>query len=104
MESRARITIVRQSPADLGYRQIFVSVDGADFAMLKNGQTATRELDAGRHRMRVHNTLFWKNLEVELAPGEHARFAVVNRGGFGTNFLTGIIGAGPIYLSVEREG
>lgn len=103
MEGRARITVSRRSPEDLGYRQIFAYVDGADFAMLKHGQETTGEVAAGKHVLKVHNTLFKRLVEVELRPGEHARFVVVNRKGFGTDFLTGIFGGGPIYLTVERE-
>lgn len=103
MESKARITVSRQSPEDLGYRQIFAYVDGADFALLKHGGEATREVDAGKHVLKVHNTLFRKIIELDLQPGEHARFRVVNRAGWGTFFLAGLLGAGPIYLTVERQ-
>jgi len=103
VEAKARITVSRQSPEDLGYRQIFLYLDGADFALLKHGGEATREVDAGRHRLKVYNTLFWKNVEFDLQPGEHARFSVVNCAGWGTFFLAGILGAGPIYLTVERQ-
>lgn len=103
MEAKARITVRRQSPDDLGYRQIFIYLDGADFALLKHGGEATREVDAGRHLLKVYNTLFWKNIELDLQPGEHARFSVVNRAGWGTFFLAGMLGAGPIYLTVQRE-
>jgi hypothetical protein len=47
--------------------------------------------------------LFWKNLEVVLQPGEHARFVVINRAGSGTLSLLGILGVGPLYLTFERR-
>jgi len=103
MNAKARISVVRQSTDDVGYRQIFVRLDGDDIAVLRHGGGATREIAVGPHVLKVHNTLFRKQVEFELHDGEHARFVVVNRAGFGTHFMTGILGAGPVYLTVERE-
>lgn len=102
MQAKARITVTRRSPEDIGYRQIFVSLDGTDFAVLSNGGEATREVEAGAHVLKVHNTLFRQRIELDLQAGEHAHFGVVNRAGFATHFLHGILGAGPIYLVIER--
>jgi hypothetical protein len=65
----ARITICRQSPQDGGYREIFVSIDGEQVAMLEYGDTYTAEVKPGPHRLRAHNTLFWKTYQVVLRPG-----------------------------------
>src|SRR5258708_7150209 len=56
----ARITICRQSPQDAGYREIFVSLDGEQLVMLQFGEVYTCEAKPGPHRLRAHNTLFWK--------------------------------------------
>ena len=88
----ARITVTRRHADDVRDRQIIVSVDGEGLATLLFGQQATREIPAGHHRLRAHNTLFWKNLEVDLQPGEEARFVVINRAGSGTLSLLGILG------------
>ena len=101
-ETPARITISRKDAKDVRDRQIVVSLDGESLATLLFGQEATRELAPGEHRLRAHNTLFWKTLEVSLAPGEHARFSVVNRAGTGTYSLLGLLGVGPLYLTFER--
>src|SRR5215204_1391543 len=99
----ARITITRRDSRDVGDRQIVVSVDGEPLATLLFGAEASREVAPGEHRLRAHNTLFWKTLEVSLAPGEHARFSVVNRAGMGTFSLLGLLGVGPLYLTFERQ-
>ena len=99
----ARITICRQSPQDAGYREIFVSIDGEEIAMLEYGETYSTEIKPGPHRLRAHNTLFWKTLDFELAPGEHARFRTINRAGMGTYSLLGLLGVGPLFLTFERE-
>lgn len=103
MTELARISIARNSPEDVGYREIFVAVDGEELPVLRPGGAATRELEPGPHVLRVHNTLFRRRIEFELRPGEHARFLVVNRSGFATTFLNGILGGGPLYLTVARE-
>lgn len=104
----AAITVRRQSKEDVGYREIFVSLDGESLGILRHGDVITRETTPGAHRLQAHNTLFWKTLEVTLAVGEHASFMAVNRAGRGTYsvlaFFIGFLGAGPFYLTFEREG
>jgi hypothetical protein len=99
----ARITVVRRHPTDVRDRQIVVSVDGERFGTLLFGDAVSREVEAGAHRVRAHNTLFWKTVDLELQPGEHARFVAINRPGFGTYPLLGLLGAAPLYLTFERE-
>ena len=84
-------------------RQIVVSLDGEPLATLLFGDEVTREIAPGEHRLRAHNTLFWKTVDLTLAAGEHARFAVVNRAGMGTFSLLGLLGVGPLYLTFERQ-
>lgn len=99
----ARITITRQSPKDAGFREIFVSLDGQELTMLQYGETYTCEVKPGPHRLRAHNTLFWKTRPIVLRPGEHAKFTAINRKGpisFGLLFM---LGAFPLYLTFERE-
>jgi hypothetical protein len=58
---------------------------------------------AGPHRLKAHNTLFWKTRQIVLRPGEHARFTAINRKGpisFGLLFM---LGAFPLYLTFERN-
>ena len=99
----ATLTVARQSPNDVGIRQVFVSLDDKEFGVLLNGESVTKEVQAGEHRMRLHNTLVWKNITLDLKPGEHARFMITNRAGFGTYALVATLGVGPIYLKVERQ-
>ena len=99
----ARVTITRRHPDDVRQRQIVTSIDGAHLGTLMYGESVSKEVPPGTHRLKAHNTLFWKNHEVDLAPGEHARFIVVNRNGFGSFSLLGLFGVGPLYISFERE-
>ena len=99
----ATITVLRKDPADVKDRQVIVSLDGERLATLVYGEQVVRDVPAGRHRLRAHNTLFWKTIDLELAPGEHARFRAVNRAGMGTYSLLGLLGVGPLFLTFERE-
>jgi hypothetical protein len=98
----ATITVSREAPNDVGFREIFVSVDGEQIAILNFGESITHELPAGPHRIRAHNTLFWKTHDIILQPGEHARFTAINRAGFGTFGFMIFLGASPVYLTLER--
>jgi hypothetical protein len=98
------ITVNRTSADDVGFREVFLLVDGQEVAILSYGESVTHELPAGPHRIRAHNTLFWKTKDVVLQPGEHARFMAANRAGFGTFGLLLMLGAAPLYLTFEREG
>jgi hypothetical protein len=99
----AWLTVRRQSREDVRQRQLVVSLDGEPWVTLLFGEAATREVEPGPHRLRVHNTLVWKTVEVTLAPGEHRRFTVVNRAGFGTYALVSLLGVGPLYVTIQRE-
>jgi hypothetical protein len=98
----ASVTITRTSEADYKTRQLVVSIDGDPVGTLLWGDSVTRELEPGRHRIRVHNTLVWKSVEFTLAPGEQAFFEAINRSGPGTLAMTLLFGAGPLYVSVNR--
>lgn len=99
----ARITIRRESPDDVGFREIFVSMDGQQIAILKPNETFSLEVAPGPHRLRAHNTLFWKTHDVVLKPGEHAKFVAINKAGFGTFGFMTFLGASPLYLTFERD-
>ena len=98
----ASITVSREANEDVGFREVFVQVDGKDVGMLRYGDTISHELPAGPHRIRAHNTLFWKTHDVVLQPGEHARFIAINRAGWGTFGMLMFLGAAPVYLTFER--
>lgn len=102
MNEAATVTITRKATDDVRVRQIYISIDGRSAAELLFGETFTTTVPAGSHRLRAHNTLVWKSLDCDLAPGEHARFEVVNRPGFGTYAMLSLLGSGPIYLRFER--
>ena len=97
------VTVSRRSADDVRLRQLVVSVDGRNAGTLLYGESVAVEVEPGSHRLRVHNTLVWKTVQFEAAPGEHVRFSAVNRAGFGTYTMIGLLGAGPLYVTITRE-
>jgi hypothetical protein len=97
----ARITVARDSPDDVGDRQIILSLDSQRWTALVFGKSATREVAPGSHRLKVDNTLFRKTVDFEVGPGEEARFVVVNRKGPGSGLFL-LLGAPLFYLGVSR--
>jgi hypothetical protein len=71
-------------------------------ATLLWGDSVTAELQPGRHRVRVSNTLVWKTVEFELKTGEQVFYEAVNRTGPGTFLMLVILGAGPLYVTLKR--
>ena len=100
----AHITVTRRDHRDVQDRQVIVSLDGQRIATLLFGDETTRAVPPGHHRLRVHNTLFWKTFDLDLKPGDHARFRVSNRAMAGITSLLGLLGSAPLSLVVEREG
>jgi hypothetical protein len=98
----ARLVVMRSSERDVGTRQIFVSLDGTTLGDLLFKETFDRAIEPGHHVLRVHNTLFWKTVPFEAAPGETVRFQTINYQRRGFISLVMIIGVAPLFLGVER--
>lgn len=103
----ATITLRRQAADDVGYREIYVYIDDRPAVVLRHNDVATVEVEPGRHRLKATNTLFRKVVDCTLAPGEHITYLAANTAGRGTysflTFFVGFIGAGPLYLTFERD-
>jgi hypothetical protein len=95
------ITVHRTSPEDVRDRQVIFSIDGERVAQLLFGQTFTREIVPGRHRLRANNTLVWKTVEFDAAPGAHLHFTCVNRAPRWLYYLIAIFGVAPLLVTLE---
>ena len=99
----ARVTIARMSPADVGQRQVIVSIDGGPKKTLLFGESASFEMAPGDHALKANNTLVWKTVPFSAAPGEHIQFEIAN---CATRFTLGflsLIGVAPLYLRIDRK-
>jgi hypothetical protein len=103
----ATLTVRRQAPDDIGYREVYVKLDGRRIGMLSYGSTLTQSIEPGRHLLQVDNTLFKKTIEFVAGVGDHVMFKTANLAGWGTYsawaLIIGFLGAGPFYLVLERE-
>ena len=98
----ARLVITRNSERDARQRQIFVSLDGERVGDIVFGESLKRDITPGRHFVRIHNTLFWKTIDFDAAPGETIHFNTINYTGKGFLHLVLILGVAPMFLVVER--
>ena len=98
---RSFLTISRTHPTDIQERQIVVRVNGGRPTSLYFGESITDEIRPGRHHVRVHNTLMWRNVRLAVEPGEHLELVVINSGRWWTWGLAGVFGAAPLFLRVE---
>jgi hypothetical protein len=104
MESVAsQLSVTRTSPADVKQRQVILKLDGEPFAVLLFGESVTRPIEPGSHRLRFDNTWTKKTVEFKVAEGEHVTYNVTNRAGRLTWWMVAALGAGPMYLTIERQ-
>jgi hypothetical protein len=100
----ASITVTRNARNDFQQRQLIVYLDDERLGDLMFGQTLSRDIEPGPHRLRVSNTLVWKTVTFDVKPGEQVRFEAINRAGRLTYPMLLIIGAGPLYVTLRRVG
>ena len=99
---RSTVTIGRTHPSDCGQRQIFARLDDHPRVALLFGDSVTLEVLPGRHRLRVHNTLFWKTIDFAIEPAERLEFQVINSARWWTYGMAGVLGSAPLFLSVRK--
>lgn len=99
----AHLTVTRPGPGTLSDNYpVTVSLDGEPIARLMAGRAVTREITAGRHRLRANNTLMWKTVEFDAATGDDVHFVASNRAGALTTVMA-IIGTGWFYMDLVRQ-
>jgi hypothetical protein len=101
--ARAQLSIGRHDRDDFSDRQILVFVDDEAWGKVRYGETLTREVKPGPHRVRVFNTLFSKTMMVDVGVGEHVRLRTANgfpRAGF---LLMMVLHVTYLLVRLERE-
>ena len=96
------LTITRTSSDELQQREVIAALDGEEIARLMDGESVTREISPGHHRLLVDNTWNRKTVQFDAAPGEHPKFFVTNRTGSLSQFLKFTFGGGPTYVEIQR--
>ena len=100
---RALVTLSRRHPSDCGQRHVFVRLDRDAKVRLAFGDAATLEVQPGTHALRIHNTLFWKNLRFTIEAGEHLDFLISNEARWWTWGMVAVLGSAPLFLRVEKR-
>jgi hypothetical protein len=100
---RTFVTISRTHKSDARQRQVIARLDGGDRITLLYGDSVTVEVPAGEHKLRAHNTLVWRTVKFAVEPGEHLEFVVINRSPAWAYAMLALLGAGPLFLSIERR-
>ena len=98
------VTITRREPEDVQDRWIRVYIDDLPEEILRYGEVLTRQLPAGHHRVKVHNTLSKDAIEFDATPGEHVRLRCHNSIARGGVLTLLIMGFAFIKVRLEREG
>jgi hypothetical protein len=83
-------------------RGLKLSLDGKEWAYLRAGQAISTEIAPGHHRLRADNTYQKKTIEFDVQPGEQVHYRIGNRVGFFGSMMVAVLGAGPMYLVIER--
>jgi hypothetical protein len=75
----AHLVITRNHPEDIQDRPVFLWVDGEKWdGVLRYGMTFARDVAAGHHRVKAHNTLFGHTVEFDAARDETVEFRCQN--------------------------
>jgi len=99
----AQLIVSRTLEGDCGQRQVYVDLDGESLGNLLAGERFVKEITAGRHFLKLNNTLVWKTAEFEAEPGAHVHYTCVNRAPSSLYFMLFIFGVAPLYV-VLRPG
>jgi len=100
---RTLVTISRTHTRDIGLRQVFVQLDHHPQVAVRFGQSLTETVEPGAHRLRVHNTLMWRNVTFTVEAGEHLEFILINYCGPIWQGIAGLLGAAPMFLKIHRR-
>ena len=80
-----------------------MQLDGGPKTQLYFGDSVTLEVQPGAHHLRVHNTLFWKNVRFTIEPAEHLDFLISNESRWWTYGMVAVLGSAPLFLRVEQR-
>lgn len=97
------LTVRRTSKDDVQDRQVYLSVDGEEWATLLYGREVTREIAPGRHTLKANNTLVRKTVAFDVKPGEHVTFQCINKAHWTAMMFMAFLGAAFLTVTLVRE-
>lgn len=99
----AMLTVRRTAKDDVQDRQVYLSLDGEDWATLYYGKEVTREVAPGRHTLKANNTLVRKSVVFDVKPGEHVRYQCINKAHWTAMMFMAFLGAAFLTVKLVRE-
>jgi len=100
----AQLVITRDHPEDIQDRPVYLWIDGEKWdRVLKYGATFSREVTAGHHRVKAHNTLFGHTVEFDAAPDETVRYQCQNGLSGGGMLMVLMMGVAYLRVRLVRE-
>jgi hypothetical protein len=98
----ATLTITRNASDDVQDRPVTLWFDDEQWGILRYGQTLTRSIPPGHHRVKGHNTLIGTTFELEATPGERIHLKCSNTIARGGALLMLLIGWAALRVRIER--
>lgn len=98
----AILTVRRDSPADIQYRENVVYLDGKEIGSLRFGESVRVEIAPGDHTLKVSNRVRSKSVPFTVEQGEPAAFRVGNIGSGCYRFFAEMLQAGVPHILIER--
>ena len=96
----ARLIITRDHPQDVQDRPVYLWIDGEKWeGVLRYGRIFEREIPAGRHTVKAHNTLFGQTVTFDAAAGDTVRYRCEN--GLTPGGIVMVLMLGVAYLKVR---
>ena len=99
----AMLTVRRTAGDDVQDRQVYLSLDGEEWATIYYGNELTREIAPGRHHLKANNTLVRHTVEFDVTPGEHVRYQCNNRAHWTAMLFMAFLGAAVLTVKLVRE-
>lgn len=97
------LTVRRTAKDDVQDRQVYLTLDGEEWATLLYGKEITREIAPGTHVLKANNTLVRKSVTFEVKPGEHVRFQCINKAHWTAMMFMAFLGAAFLTVKLVRE-
>lgn len=97
------LTVRRTATDDVQDRQVYLTLDGEEWATLLYGKEVTREIAPGTHVLKANNTLVRKSVTFEVTPGEHVRFQCINKAHWSAMMFMAFLGAAILTVKLVRE-
>ena len=99
----AMLTVRRTAKDDVQDRQVYLTLDGEEWATIYYGKEITREMAPGRHTLKANNTLVRKSVVFDVKPGEHVRYQCINKAHWTAMMFMAFLGAAFLTVKLVRE-